>query len=319
MKNSAHQPNMEVSLGPLNLKNPVLTASGTSGYGDELGPFMDIGRLGGFVCKSLSVQPREGNAPARLAETPSGMLNSIGLQNIGVDAFIKDKLPALRAKNATVIASIFGHTIEEFGELASRLEGQEGVAALELNISCPNTESGGTEFGIVPESTRLVTEEVKRNTKIPVIVKLSPNVTDITVLARAALDGGADILSLVNTFFGMAINVEWRKPVISSGTGGLSGPAIKPLAVHLVRKVACAVDAPIIGIGGISTAADALEFILAGATAIQVGTATFVNPGATMNVLDGMEEYCRRHDVRALSDLVGAVQDRGKRQSSSGG
>jgi dihydroorotate dehydrogenase (NAD+) catalytic subunit len=312
-------PRMDVSLGSLKLKNPVLTASGTSGYGDELGPFLDVGMLGGFVCKSLSLKPREGNPPPRLAETPSGMLNSIGLQNIGVDAFIKDKLPILRSCKATVIASIFGHTIEEFGELAERLDGQEGVAALELNISCPNTDSGGVEFGIVPELTRKVTEAVRRKTKLPVIVKLSPNVTDITVLARAALDGGGDILSLVNTFFGMAINVEWRKPVISSGTGGLSGPAIKPMAVHLVRKVACAVDAPIIGIGGISTAADALEFILAGATAIQVGTATFVNPGATMKILEGMEDYCRRHEVAALSELVGAVQDQGKRKSSSGG
>jgi len=310
---------LSVRLGPLALGNPVLTASGTSGYGTELTPYVDLSRLGGIVCKSLSLKPREGNAPSRLAETPAGMLNSIGLQNVGVEAFIREKLPALRAYETAVVASIFGHTIEEFGELAARLEGQEGLAALELNISCPNTDQGGVEFGVDPDSTRKVTAAVRGRTRLPVIVKLSPNVTDITVIARAALDGGADILSLVNTFFGMAIDVERRRPVLSSGSGGLSGPAIRPMAVHLVRKVARAVRAPIIGIGGISTARDALEFILAGASAVQVGTATFVDPAATTKVLDGIEEYCRRHAVAAVRDLVGTVQDGHRSASTSGG
>jgi len=300
---------LSVELGPLKLKNPVLTASGTSGYGTEMLPYFDLSLLGGIVCKSLSLEPREGNAPPRLAETPAGMLNSIGLQNVGVKAFIEEKLPALRPFDTAVVASIFGHTIDEFGELTARLDGNAGISALELNISCPNTDCGGVEFGVDPEATRKVTAAVRSRTRLPVIVKLSPNVTDITLIARAALDGGADILSLVNTFFGMAIDIERRRPVLSSGSGGLSGPAIRPMAVHLVRKVARAVNAPLIGIGGISTARDALEFILAGATAVQVGTASFVDPTAAVKVLDGLGEYCGRHEVASLRDLVGSVRD----------
>ncbi len=303
-------PDLSVTLGPLRLSNPTLTASGTSGYGEELAPFMDLRRIGGVVCKSLSLRPREGNPPARLAETPAGMLNSIGLQNVGVEAFIRDKLPPLRRYGIAIIASLFGERVEEFGELAARLDGQQGLSALELNISCPNTEKGGVEFGVDPVSTRRVTETVRTRTSLPVIVKLSPNVTDITVLARAALDGGAHILSLVNTFFGMAIDVDRRRPILASGSGGLSGPAIRPMAVHLVRKVARAVDAPLIGIGGITTARDAMEFILAGASAVQVGTATFVDPAAPQKVAEGIAGYCRRHAIAALRDVIGALDDR---------
>ncbi len=299
---------LSVTLGPLRLKNPVLTASGTCGYGEELTPYFDLSLIGGIVTKSLSLRPREGNPPPRLAETPSGMLNSIGLQNIGVEAFVRDHLPALSRRGTAVVASIFGFTKEEFGELAARLDALPGVSALELNVSCPNISRGGVEFGVDPESTRRVTEAVRRRTRLPVIVKLSPNVTDITVIARAALEGGADALSLVNTFFGMSIDVERGRSVLSTGSGGLSGPAIRPMAVHLVHAVARAVNAPIIGIGGIATARDALEFILAGASAVQVGTATFVDPAAAPKIVEGIGEHCRRHGVASIRDLVGAVR-----------
>ena len=305
------EPDLSVALGPLALRNPVLTASGTCGYGEELALFFDPARLGGIVVKSLSLLPREGNPPPRLVETPSGMLNSIGLQNVGVQAFIDEKLPSLAKRGTAIVASIFGSTVEEFAELASRLDGRPGVSALEMNISCPNTAEGGVHFGVDPDSTRRVTEAVRRGTRLPVIVKLSPNVTDITVIARAALDGGADILSLVNTWFGMSIDVESRRPVLATGSGGLSGPAIRPMAVHLVRKVARAVRAPLIGIGGIANTRDALEFILAGASAVQVGTATFVDPCAAPRVVDGIADYCRRHGIARVSDLVGAVREEG--------
>jgi len=300
-------PDLSVKLGPLRLKNPVLTASGTCGYGEEMAPYFDLALLGGIVTKSLSLKPREGNAPQRLAETPAGMLNSIGLQNIGVEAFIHDRLPSLAGKGLAIIASIFGFAIEEFETLAERLEGRPGIAALELNISCPNTSRGGVEFGVDPDSTRRVTEAVRKRTRLPVIVKLSPSVTDISLIARAALDGGADILSLVNTFFGMVVDVEKRRPVLSTGSGGLSGPAIRPMAVHLVAKLARAVKAPLIGIGGIGSGEDAMQFILAGASAVQVGTATFVDPCAAPRTVEGIDEYCRRHGVTKLADLVGAL------------
>lgn len=312
-------PDLSVELGPLSLHNPVLTASGTSGYSGEMGSWFDLSAIGGVVCKSVSLRPRAGNPPPRLAETPAGMLNSIGLQNPGVEVFLSEKLPEVRGKGAAVIASIFGEKVEEFGELAGRLDGAEGISALELNVSCPNTASGGVEFGVVPASTRKVAEMVRSRTSLPVIVKLSPNVTDIAEIAQAALDGGAHILSLVNTFFGMAIDVQRRRPVLSSGSGGLSGPAIRPMAVHLVRKVARAVKAPIIGIGGISTARDALEFILAGASAVQVGTATFVDPRAPLKVAEGIATWCREHGVGSIRELIGAVDDGGNGGCASGG
>jgi dihydroorotate dehydrogenase (NAD+) catalytic subunit len=285
----------------------VLTASGTAGYGVDLLPHFDISRLGGIVSKSLSLRPREGNKPLRLAETPAGMLNSIGLQNIGVEAFISDRLPELRRHGVTVIVNIFGESEREFSELARRLDDAEGISALELNISCPNTERGGIAFGIDPDATSRVTAAVVRSTRLPVIVKLSPNVTDITVLARAAVDAGANILSLVNTFMGMAIDIEKRRPVLSSGAGGLSGPAIRPLAVHMLHRVSRAVRVPLIGIGGIRSGADAIEFILAGATAVQVGTATFSEPAAALRVVDEIAGYCARHGVEDVMSLVGAL------------
>ncbi|HET6372471.1 MAG TPA: dihydroorotate dehydrogenase, partial [Candidatus Polarisedimenticolia bacterium] len=294
-------PSLRVSLGPLQLKNPVLTASGTSGYGLDLMKHFDISGLGGIVAKSLSLSPREGNRPERLAETSAGLLNSIGLQNIGVTAFIDEKLPELRRHDVAVIANIFGETEEEFVELAKRLEAAVGLAALELNISCPNTARGGIEFGVDPDATFRVTAAVKKATRLPVIVKLSPNVTDIVVIARAAAEAGADILSLVNTFMGMAVNVERRRPVLSSGSGGVSGPAIKPLALHLLHRVSRHVPLPLIGIGGIRTGADALEFILAGASAVQVGTATFTEPAAGLRVVREIEEYCVRHGVAEVA------------------
>ncbi|HZE89625.1 MAG TPA: dihydroorotate dehydrogenase [Verrucomicrobiae bacterium] len=300
-------PDLSVALGPLRLRNPVLTASGTCGYGEELAPYFDVSKLGGIVTKSLSLLPRQGNAPQRLAETPSGMINSIGLQNVGIEAFLADKLPFLQGCGAAVLVSIFGATLDEFAELAARLDGRPGVSGLELNVSCPNTLRGGVEFGVDPESTRRVTAAVRERTKLPVIVKLSPNVTDLPLIARAALEGGADILSLVNTFFGMKIDVAARRPGLSSGSGGLSGPAIRPMAVHLTYRLARAVRAPIIGIGGIGTATDALEFILAGATAVQVGTATFVDPCASAKTVAGLADYCRAHGVGRISDLVGAA------------
>lgn len=301
---------MAVTLGPLHLKNPVLTASGTSGYGIDLLPFFDISLLGGIVSKSLSVASREGNPPQRLAETPSAMLNSIGLQNIGVDTFISEKLPLLRRCRATVIANIFGETVEEFAALARKVDAAEGIAGIELNISCPNTDRGGVEFGVDPDSTARVTGAVREATRLPLIVKLSPNVTDITVIARAARDAGADILSLTNTFMGMAIDVERRRPILSSWSGGLSGPAIKPMAVHLVSRVSGAVKLPLIGIGGIRCGADAIEFLLAGASAVEVGTATFTEPAASLRVAREIEEYCSRHAVADVKTLIGALGER---------
>jgi dihydroorotate dehydrogenase (NAD+) catalytic subunit len=301
------QPRMEVALGRLRLRNPVLTASGTSGYGLDLTPHVDLSRLGGIVCKSLSLLPREGNPPCRIVETPSGMLNSIGLQNIGIEAFLSEKLPVLREHDVAVIVNIFGETVEEFAALARRADQAVGIAALELNISCPNTDKGGIEFGVDPDATARVTEAVRRSTRLPVIVKLSPNVTDITVIARAAAGAGADILSLVNTFVGMAVDVERRRPVLSSGSGGLSGPAIRPLAVHLTHKVARAVPLPLIGIGGIRSGSDALEFIMAGASAVEVGTSTFTEPAAAARVADEIADHCRRHGVAEVTSLVGAL------------
>ena len=307
MRAPAAAPSLAVSLGPLALRNPVLTASGTSGYGLDLAPFMELSRLGGIVCKSLSLRPREGNAPSRLAETPSGMLNSIGLQNIGVETFLQEKLPQLRRHDVAIIANIFGESVEEFAQLAARLERAEGLSAVELNISCPNTDKGGIEFGVDPEATARVTEAVRRATRLPLIVKLSPNVTDITVIARAAVSAGATLLSLVNTFVGMAIDVERRAPVLSSGSGGLSGPAIRPLAVHLTQRVARAVQVPLIGIGGIRTGRDALEFLMAGASAVQVGTSTFTEPAAAVRIVDELEAWCRDHGVREIASLVGEI------------
>ena len=299
-------PDLSVTLGPLALKNPILTASGTFGYGLEFEPYLKLEELAGFVTKGLSPLPREGNPPPRIVETPAGMLNTIGLQNIGVDAFIRDKLPRLREYDTAVIANVFGETEREYVEVCHKLDQAEGVAAIELNVSCPNTEQGGMIFGNDATALEAITAASRKATRLPLIVKLSPNVTDVRVTARAAVAGGADILSLVNTFVGMQVDVERRRPVLKKVCGGLSGPAIRPLAVWLTWQVHQAVDVPLIGMGGISTAKDALEFILAGAGAVQIGTANFVHPDGSIRVLRELHQWLVEHEVPACRDLIGA-------------
>lgn len=299
-------PDLAVELGPLALKNPVLTASGTFGYGLEFEPYLELDELAGFVTKGLSPLPREGNPPPRIVETPAGMLNTIGLQNIGVDAFIHDKLPRLHGYDTAVIANVFGETESEYVEVCHKLDQTEGVAAIELNVSCPNTEQGGMIFGNDACALEAITAASRKATQLPLIVKLSPNVTDIRVTARAAVDGGADILSLVNTFVGMQVDVERRRPVLKKVCGGLSGPAIRPLAVWMTWQVHQEVDVPLIGMGGISTAAHALEFILAGASAVQIGTANFVHPDGSIRVLRELRQWLVDHDVAAFRELIGA-------------
>jgi len=301
-------PDLSVELGPLRLRNPVLAASGTFGYGLEFAPFLDLEELGGFVTKGLSPRPREGNPPARITETPAGMLNTIGLQNVGVDAFIDEKLPALRGHDTAVIANVFGETEAEYVEVCRKLDDSDGLAGIELNVSCPNVEHGGMVFGNDHRELARVTGACRKATRLPLIVKLSPNVTDIRDTARAAESEGADILSLVNTFVGMAIDVERRRPVLAKICGGLSGPAIRPLAVRLTWQVAQAVKIPLMGMGGIETARDALEFILAGAGAVQVGTANFVHPDATVRVLRGLTDYLSDNGIGTIRELVGALR-----------
>lgn len=301
------KPSLAVELAGLRLKNPVMTASGTCGYAEELAPYANLSGLGAVVVKTITLLPRVGNPAPRIAETPSGMLNSIGLQNVGIEVFLRAKLSVLRRLKVPVLVNIAGKSVEEYAELAKRLEGVPGVSALELNISCPNV-AGGLDYGTDPSLTREVVRAVKQVTSVPVIPKLSPNVTDITVIARAAADGGADALSLINTLLGVAIDPHSRRPKIHTVTGGLSGPAIKPIALRMVWQVARAVPLPLIGIGGIQTGEDAVEFLLAGATAVQVGTATFVDPRAPLKVRDGIAAYCARHGVRDVRDLVGALR-----------
>lgn len=299
---------MDVQLGPLHLQNPVLVASGTFGYGSEYADLVDLNRLGGVMVKGTTLNPRAGNPMPRMVETPAGCLNAIGLQNVGVEAFIREKLPFLRQYRCAVIVNIAADVREEFEELAERLDGVEGVHALELNISCPNQARGGIEFGVDPEATYDVVSRVRRRTRLPLIVKLSPNVTDIRVTARAAVDGGADILSLVNTFVGTAIDARTRQFKLANVTGGLSGPAIKPLALYMVWKVAQAVSVPIIGMGGIMNATDAVEFMLAGASAVAVGTANYINPRVSIEVLEGIEQYLIEQGETNVSAIVGTVR-----------
>jgi dihydroorotate dehydrogenase (NAD+) catalytic subunit len=300
-------PDLSVDVGAVRLKNPVLTASGTFGYGLEFLPFLDLARLGGLVTKGLSPRPRKGNAPERIVETPAGMLNAIGLQNVGVDAFLTEKLPALRAHDTAVVANVFGETEAEYVEVCEKLDAARGVAAIELNVSCPNTEAGGMVFGNDPASLARITRACRRAARLPLWVKLSPNVTDIRELAKAAEAEGADALSLVNTFVGMAIDVDKRRPVLANVSGGLSGPAIRPLAVWMTWQVRRAVSIPIVGMGGIMTARDAMEFIVAGATAIQVGTANFVNPRAAVDVAEGLAAWLQDHGVSSIREMVGAT------------
>ncbi len=299
---------LQVSIAGLCLKNPVMTASGTFGYAAEFADLVDLSRLGAIIVKGLSLEPSAGNPPPRILETPCGMLNAIGLENVGIAAFIAEKLPFLRTLNTPIIVNIYGKTIEEYRRLAERIETVEGIAAIEVNISCPNVSSGGIAFGVDPQSAFNVVNGVRRQTTRPLIVKLSPNVTDITRIARSVVDAGADCLSLINTLTGMAIDIETRKPRLANITGGLSGPAIRPVALRMVWQAAQAVSVPIIGIGGIMTASDAVEFFIAGASAIQVGTANFINPRATLDILEGIEAFCRQHRIEKLSDIVGTLK-----------
>ena len=302
---------LEVQLGPLRLKNPVITASGTFGYGTEFLPFVDLSRLGGICVKGLSLAPRKGHPPPRTFETPAGMINAIGLANVGVEEFVRSKLPALRSTGTAVIANIFGETVDEYVEVARIACAAEGLAALELNISCPNTQRGGMVFGCDPDGTRRVVSAVRKVCTLPLIVKLTPNVTDIVAIARVAVDAGADVLSLVNTFLGIAVDVGKRRLVLANGVGGVSGPAIKPQALYLVHRVCRELKVPVIGMGGILTATDALEFILVGARAIQVGTANFIDPASSIKILDGLSEELHRMGLEDINDLVGSVASAG--------
>ncbi|HMC82862.1 MAG TPA: dihydroorotate dehydrogenase [Candidatus Polarisedimenticolia bacterium] len=307
-------PDLRIRLGPLVLKNPVVTASGTFGYGTEFLPYLDLARLGGICVKGLSLKPRKGNPPPRTAEIPAGMLNAIGLANVGVEAFVAKKLPALRRFDTAVIANVFGETVEEYAEVARILSAAEGVAALELNISCPNTEKGGRVFGCDPDGTSRVVSAVRRVSSLPLIVKLTPNVTDILTVARAAVESGADILSLVNTFLGIAVDLEGRRMVLANGVGGVSGPAIRPQALYLVHRVCSEVKVPVMGMGGIMSASDALEFLLVGARAVQVGTANFVDPAASVKILDGIAAYFQSRGIPSVAHFVGSLKE--SRQST---
>jgi len=300
-------PDLAVTIGNLVLKNPVMTASGTFGYGEEYAPFVDLNRLGAVVVKGLSLEPRSGNPPPRIMETPSGMLNAVGLQNIGVRAFIGEKLPFLRQFDTALIVNIFGETIDEYRRMAEILDGAKGVHAIEVNISCPNVKKGGIAFGARSESAAEVTRGVRGETGLPLIVKLTPNVTDIAEIALAVEAAGADAVSLINTLTGMSVDIEKRRPHLANVTGGLSGPAIRPVALRMVWQAVRAVKIPVVGIGGIMTASDALEFFITGATAIQVGTANFVNPASMLNILDGIEEYLNRHNMANIAELIGSL------------
>ncbi|HAK60571.1 MAG TPA: dihydroorotate dehydrogenase [Nitrospiraceae bacterium] len=304
------QPDLSVDCGGIKLKNPVLTASGTFGYGEEYAEFVDLNRLGGVIVKGISLNPLPGNPPPRIWETPSGMLNAIGLENPGVEVFLKERLPFLRTFDTAVIVNIFGYSPDEYVSVAERLDDAEGVSGIEVNISCPNVKAGGMVFGTDLQATSDLLGAVRKVTRLPLIAKLSPNVTDITRFGTAARDAGCDGLSLINTLLGMAIDVRTRKPRLANSTGGLSGPAIRPVAVRMVWQMAQSVSLPIIGMGGIVTAEDALEFILAGATAVAVGTANFVNPRATLEVLDGIEAFMTDQDIGSLRDLQGKVMSR---------
>ena len=302
------RPDLSIDFAGIRLKNPVLTASGTFGYGEEFGDIIDLDRLGGVIVKGVSLRPIIGNPPPRIWETPSGMLNAIGLENPGVDVFLNEKLPALRKFDTAVVVNIFGYSLEDYVAVTERLDGAPGVAGLEVNISCPNVKAGGIVFGTNLKAASELLSAVRKATRLPVIAKLSPNVTDITEFARAAEGEGCDGLSLINTLLGMAIDVRSRRPRLANCTGGLSGPAIRPVAVRIVWQAARAVKIPIIGMGGILTAEDALEFILAGASAVAVGTGNFVNPVATLDVIDGIGAFLEQEGVGSVRELVGQVR-----------
>ena len=304
---------ISVDFAGVRLKNPVFTASGTCGYGDELADFVDVNQLGGFITKSITLKAKKGNATPRIVETNSGMLNAIGLANIGLDKFIEEKLPILEQFTTAVFVNVAGETIKEYVAVTERLAGEKAVAGIELNISCPNVAKGGISFGTDPQQVTEITSAVKKAAGEKVLmVKLSPAITDISVTARAAVDSGADALSLINTFPAMAIDIESRKAVLANKMGGLSGPAIKPVAVYLVNKVYNEVAGrngiPILGLGGIRNASDAIEFIIAGASAVAVGTANFVEPGCAVKIIEGIREYCKRKEVTNIKELTGSLE-----------
>jgi dihydroorotate dehydrogenase (NAD+) catalytic subunit len=301
-------PDLAVRIGSLTLKNPLIAASGCFGYGVEYADTIDLSTLGAVCVKGLFLAEREGHAPPRIVETPSGMINAIGLQGIGVHRFVAERLPELRAHRAVVMVNICGSSIDEYAEIARILSDAEGVAAIELNISCPNIKAGGIQFGCSVGGTHDVVSAVRKVTTLPIIPKLTPNVTDVASFARAAEEAGADAVSLVNTFLAMAIDVETRRPKLTNVMGGLSGPAIRPIAVRMTWECAKAVKIPVIGMGGIMTAADALEFIIAGAAAVQVGTANFVDPFIWPKLLDGLTDYLTRHAIPRLADLTGSLE-----------
>ena len=299
---------LNTNIGSLELKNPVMTASGTYGYGTEYADFMDISRLGAIIVKGTTLNPRQGNPYPRMAETPSGMLNAVGLQNKGVDYFVDHIYPEVRKINTAIIVNVSGSCIDDYVQTASIINTLDDIPAIELNISCPNVKQGGMAFGVNPESAAQVVSAVRKAYDKTLIVKLSPNVTDITEIARAVEGAGADSVSLINTMLGMAIDAEKRKPILSTVTGGMSGPAVKPVALRMVWQTAKAVKIPVIGLGGICSATDAIEFLLAGASAIQIGTANFIDPSISEKVIDGIADYLQRHNFNSVQEIIGALE-----------
>jgi len=304
---ATHDPALAVEIAGIRFNNPVIGASGTFGYGLEFAELLDLNRIGGFCTKGLSAKPLSGTPPPRIVETHGGMLNAIGLQNIGARAFIEEKLPLLNGYDTRIIANVFGYSDDEYLEAIRILNDGEGIVAYELNISCPNVKEGGIVIGNSPDAAARLTEKARRASARPLIVKLSPNVTDVKLLARAIVNAGADCLSLINTIVGMSVDVITRRPRLSYGTGGLSGPAIRPIAVRMVSEVSTAVDVPLIGIGGIASSTDALEFIIAGASAVQIGTANYYDPTVTLKVIDGLSSHCQTHGIQDLQTLVGSL------------
>jgi dihydroorotate dehydrogenase (NAD+) catalytic subunit len=301
-------PSLKLNLAGIPMKNPVMTASGTFGYGIELSSLIDLNRLGGIVVKGLSLTPAPGNPPPRTVETCGGMLNAIGLENIGLDAFIEKKWPFLEKVKAAVFLNIYGRQMDEYGRIAERVNDLEGIAGVEVNISCPNVKAGGLAFGTDPRMAAQVTRTVRENTTLPLIVKLSPNVTDIVSIAKSVQDAGADAVSLINTVTGMAVDVKTRRPKLANVIGGLSGPAIKPIALRMVWQVARAVHIPVIGIGGIMNTSDALEFLIAGATAIQIGTANFVDPKTSIRIVNGLSDYLAENNISDINEIIGSLK-----------
>ncbi len=302
------KPDLKTDIGGIELRNPVMTASGTFGYAVEFEELVDLNRLGGIIVKGLSLEPSMGNKPPRIVETACGMLNAIGLENVGIETFVKEKLPFLKKLSTPVFTNIYGKSISDYALLSARIDELNEIAGIEVNISCPNVKAGGLAFGVVPETAAEVVRAVRKTTSKPLIVKLSPNVTDITQIARAVEGAGADSLSLVNTITGMSIDIETRRSKLANITGGLSGPAIKPVALRMVWQVAQSVNIPVIGVGGIMCAEDALEFLIAGAAAVQVGTANFVNPNATIDIIEGVEAFLREKKISSIRDIIGTLQ-----------